>query len=90
MKERDLVYDFCWFPGMNSAVPASCCLLATSRRHSIQLWDAYSGDVRCIYKPINHLVSDQLRLNRIPPDRLSVPLASEPQDHSCLLPPDIN
>jgi hypothetical protein len=31
------LYDFAWYPGMNSAVPSTCCIIATSRDHPLQV-----------------------------------------------------
>ncbi|KAJ8599801.1 hypothetical protein CTAYLR_003988 [Chrysophaeum taylorii] len=43
------VYDYAWYPLMDSRAPVTCCLAASSRDHPIQLWDAYTGDVRATY-----------------------------------------
>ncbi|CAH8444916.1 unnamed protein product [Schistosoma turkestanicum] len=55
MHEKELIYDYCWYPLMCSADPVSCCLASTSRRNPIRLWDAFSGLIRATYTPINHL-----------------------------------
>ncbi|KAJ8720316.1 hypothetical protein PYW07_012359 [Mythimna separata] len=49
-KEAGLIYDFCWFPHMNSAVPESCCWLTTRQNAPIQMWDAFDGSLRCSYR----------------------------------------
>ncbi|KAI7827182.1 WD40-repeat-containing domain protein [Gamsiella multidivaricata] len=54
IKEGEVVYDMCWYPGMNSADPATCCVLSSSRDHPIHLWDAYSGELRCSYTVTDH------------------------------------
>ncbi len=43
IQEGELLYDFCWFPGMSAAEPASCCLATTGRAQPVHLWDAVSG-----------------------------------------------
>ncbi|CAH8480739.1 unnamed protein product [Heterobilharzia americana] len=55
MHEKELIYDYCWYPLMCSADPLTCCLASTSRRNPIRLWDAFSGIVRANYIPVNHL-----------------------------------
>ncbi|KAG5447009.1 Telomerase Cajal body protein 1 [Clonorchis sinensis] len=55
MRESDLVYDCTWYPGMSSADPSTCCLASTARRNPIRLWDAFTGTVRAMYRPINHM-----------------------------------
>lgn len=54
-KESGLIYDYAWYPGMSSVVPASCCFASTSRGNPVHLWDAYTGELRCSYRPYNHL-----------------------------------
>ncbi|XP_047028287.1 telomerase Cajal body protein 1 homolog [Helicoverpa zea] len=53
VKEAGLVYDFCWFPLMNSQVPESCCWLTTRQNAPIQMWDAFDGSLRCSYRGFN-------------------------------------
>lgn len=53
--ESGLIYDYAWFPGMNSTDPATCCFASTSTRNPVHLWDAYTGELRCSYRPYNHL-----------------------------------
>lgn len=50
VKEAGLVYDYCWYPYMNSAEPASCVWLASRRHEPVQMWDAYEGTLRCSYR----------------------------------------
>lgn len=54
-KESGLIYDYAWYPGMTSADPATCCFASTSAGNPIHLWDAYTGQLRCSYRPYNHL-----------------------------------
>ena len=34
-----------------------CSFISTSRDHPIHMWDAFTGQVRCSYRPYNHMVS---------------------------------
>ena len=43
------IYDFDWYPFMNSNVSSSCCFITTSRDHPIHLWDDIQGTIRCSY-----------------------------------------
>ncbi|CAN7997576.1 unnamed protein product, partial [Ixodes hexagonus] len=54
-KESGLIYDYAWYPGMTSADPATCCFASTSAGNPVHLWDAYTGQLRCSYRPYNHL-----------------------------------
>ncbi|XP_067014446.2 telomerase Cajal body protein 1 [Anabrus simplex] len=47
------IYDYCWYPLMSSDDPLSCCLVSTSQHSPIHLWDAYTGAIRCTYRPYN-------------------------------------
>ncbi|GAB1605481.1 telomerase Cajal body protein 1 isoform X1 [Argonauta hians] len=49
MQESGTVYDYCWYPGMSSADPDTCCLASTSKDNPIHLWDAFTGELRCTY-----------------------------------------
>lgn len=53
VNEGGIVYDYCWYPFMNSNDPASCCWLATRQHEPIQMWDAYKGSLRCSYRGYN-------------------------------------
>ncbi|KAL4718140.1 hypothetical protein ACJJTC_012345 [Scirpophaga incertulas] len=53
IKEAGLVYDYCWYPGMNSAIPESCCWVTTKQNSPIQMWDAFDGSLRCTYRGFN-------------------------------------
>lgn len=48
-RESEAIYDYCWYPGMNSADPATCCFASTSRDQPIHLWDAFTGALRATY-----------------------------------------
>lgn len=53
--ESGLIYDYCWYPGMNSGNPATCCWLSSGHGGPIHLWDAFSGDLRCTYRGYNNV-----------------------------------
>ncbi|TPP57156.1 putative guanine nucleotide-binding protein [Fasciola gigantica] len=55
MRDHELVYDYTWYPAMRSSDPTTCCFASTVRRNPIRLWDAFTGEVRATYRPINHL-----------------------------------
>ncbi|KJE93918.1 WD repeat-containing protein 79 [Capsaspora owczarzaki ATCC 30864] len=45
------IYDFAWYPQMNSSVdPATACFATTARAHPVHLVDAYTGETRCSYR----------------------------------------
>lgn len=50
IREGGTIYDYCWYPFMNSAVPASCCWLTTRQHGPIQMFDAFDGALRCTYR----------------------------------------
>lgn len=54
MGEPEPVYDFAWYPQMCSANPVTCCFLSTAKQQPIHLWDAYTGKIRCSYRPYDH------------------------------------
>ncbi|XP_060522926.1 telomerase Cajal body protein 1 homolog isoform X2 [Cylas formicarius] len=51
--EAGLIYDYSWYPGMNSGNAATCCWLSSGHSGPIQLWDAFTGDLRCTYRGYN-------------------------------------
>ncbi|CAG0897540.1 unnamed protein product [Cyprideis torosa] len=53
--EGDCVYDYCWYPSMNSQDRESCCFLSTSRGHPIHLYDAYDGSLRASFRSYDHV-----------------------------------
>uniref|UniRef100_A0A8D2M0B8 Telomerase Cajal body protein 1 n=1 Tax=Varanus komodoensis TaxID=61221 RepID=A0A8D2M0B8_VARKO len=55
MMEGDTVYDYCWFPLMNSSDPQTCFVASSSRDNPIHIWDAFHGDLRASFRPYNHL-----------------------------------
>ncbi|XP_065829238.1 telomerase Cajal body protein 1-like [Oscarella lobularis] len=55
MREPEGIYDYNWYPSMNSSCPETCCLICTSKDQPIHLWDAYNGSLRASYCAFNHL-----------------------------------
>lgn len=55
MQAPDMIYDFSWYPFMNSSDPSTCCFLSTSRESPIHLYDAFNGSLRCSYRAFNHV-----------------------------------
>lgn len=55
IQEGELLYDFCWYPCMSAAEPASCVLATTGRAQPVHLWDAITGELRCSYRFYNDL-----------------------------------
>ncbi|KAG0227350.1 Telomerase Cajal body protein 1 [Actinomortierella wolfii] len=54
VREGEAIYDMCWYPGMTTQDPSSCCFLSSSRDHPVHLWDAYTGELRCSYTIVDH------------------------------------
>ncbi|KAM7366093.1 hypothetical protein PAMP_015561 [Pampus punctatissimus] len=55
MAEGDTIYDYCWYPKMNSLDPDTCFLASSSRDNPVHVWDAFYGEVRASFRPYNHL-----------------------------------
>jgi WD40 repeat protein len=55
IKERESVYDYCWYPRMSASDPQSCVFATTCRGHPIHLWDAFTGTLRASYLGYDHL-----------------------------------
>ncbi|XP_050308724.1 telomerase Cajal body protein 1 homolog isoform X1 [Anthonomus grandis grandis] len=53
VSESGLIYDYNWYPGMNSGNPATCCWISSGHQGPIHLWDAFTGDLRCSYRGYN-------------------------------------
>ncbi|KAG8465613.1 hypothetical protein KFE25_002920 [Diacronema lutheri] len=61
-RESETIYDYCWYPGMRSTDPATCCFASTSRDQPVHLWDAFTGALRASY--CAHDGADQLTAAR--------------------------
>uniref|UniRef100_A0AAG5CXY9 WD repeat-containing protein 79 n=1 Tax=Anopheles atroparvus TaxID=41427 RepID=A0AAG5CXY9_ANOAO len=70
VKEGGLVYDYAWYPGMNSGLPETCCWIASRQHEPIQLWDAFTGALRCSYKGYDQYDEVEAALSLVfsPPD----------------------
>ncbi|XP_068854777.1 telomerase Cajal body protein 1 [Aphelocoma coerulescens] len=53
--EGDTIYDFAWYPLMDSTEPPSCLVAASSRDNPVHLWDAFDGSLRGSFRAHNHL-----------------------------------
>ena len=50
--EGEAVYDFKWWPMMNSMDPPTCCFVSTAKAQPIHLFDAFNGKLRATYRII--------------------------------------
>ena len=49
-KEVDAIYDYAWYPQLDSAIPETCCFASLTRNAPIHLWDAFhSNRLRASY-----------------------------------------
>uniref|UniRef100_T1J4T9 WD repeat-containing protein 79 n=1 Tax=Strigamia maritima TaxID=126957 RepID=T1J4T9_STRMM len=55
IREGELIYDYCWYPLMSSLDSATCCFASTCRNSPVHLLDAYTGELRCSYRPYNNV-----------------------------------
>jgi len=53
--EGESIYDYCWFPKMNSIEPSTCAFLTTSAYHPVHLWDAFQGKLIGSYRSYNDM-----------------------------------
>jgi telomerase Cajal body protein 1 len=53
--EGGSIYDFAWYPFMDSQNPSSCIFVSTSRDQPIHMWDAFTGELRASYRAYDHL-----------------------------------
>ena len=44
VRESEPVYEYNWYPKMNSNDPATCCFASISKSSPIHLWDAYESN----------------------------------------------
>ncbi|CAF3318132.1 unnamed protein product [Rotaria sp. Silwood2] len=55
LQEPELIYDFEWYPYMDSTRSDTCFIFSSCRDNPVHLFDAYTGQVRASYKAFNHL-----------------------------------
>ncbi|XP_041443320.1 telomerase Cajal body protein 1 isoform X3 [Xenopus laevis] len=55
MAEGDTIYDYCWYPSMNSSDPTTCFVASSCKDNPIHVWDAFHGHLKASYRPYNHL-----------------------------------
>lgn len=53
VQESGCIFDFVWYPLMNSQNPATCCFASTAKDQPIHLWDAFDGSLRASYIHLN-------------------------------------
>ncbi|XP_067948517.1 telomerase Cajal body protein 1-like isoform X2 [Watersipora subatra] len=53
--EGGTIYDYSWYPLMDSSMQDSCCFITTSQHAPIHLWDSISSQLVSTYSIINHL-----------------------------------
>ncbi|KAF2073600.1 hypothetical protein CYY_005089 [Polysphondylium violaceum] len=51
IKEYNTIYDYCWYPNMNSMYQETCCFLSSSSGVPMHLYDAFTGVLRGSYIP---------------------------------------
>ena len=55
VQEGESIYDYQWYPLMDSSKPEVCCMATTSQHHPIHLHDAFDGHIRASYRCFDHL-----------------------------------
>ena len=50
--EGEAIYDYAWWPLMNSMDPPTCCFVSTAKSQPIHLFDAFNGKLRATYRII--------------------------------------
>ena len=50
--EGEAIYDYSWWPLMNSMDPPTCCFVSTAKGQPIHLFDAFNGKLRATYRII--------------------------------------
>jgi WD40 repeat protein len=53
ISESGTIYDYDWYPFMNSSDPGTCCFLTASNAQPIHMWDAFNGQLRQSYTCVN-------------------------------------
>ncbi|XP_052662537.1 LOW QUALITY PROTEIN: telomerase Cajal body protein 1, partial [Harpia harpyja] len=72
--EGDTIYDFTWFPLMDSSQPPTCLVAASSRDNPVHLWDAFDGTLRGSFRAYSHLEEPVAPHSlAFAPDRLPAP-----------------
>ncbi|KAG7170653.1 telomerase Cajal body protein 1-like [Homarus americanus] len=55
IQEKELLYDYTWYPLMQSSDSRTCCFASTCRDQPVHLWDAWTGCLICSYHSYDHL-----------------------------------
>ncbi|KAG5682830.1 hypothetical protein PVAND_012154 [Polypedilum vanderplanki] len=48
------VYDFCWYPHLNSMDPETCFFLASCQNEPLKCYDAFNGSYKCAYRAYDY------------------------------------
>jgi len=54
--EGEAIYDYAWWPLMNSMDPPTCCFVSTAKSQPIHLFDAFNGKLRATYRIIVSII----------------------------------
>ncbi|KAK2704517.1 telomerase Cajal body protein 1-like isoform X2 [Artemia franciscana] len=55
LKEGGTVYDYQWYPLLNSWEPETCCLITTIKQGPVHMWNVDSNELVASYRIFNHL-----------------------------------
>uniref|UniRef100_A0A8D8U321 WD repeat-containing protein 79 n=1 Tax=Cacopsylla melanoneura TaxID=428564 RepID=A0A8D8U321_9HEMI len=55
IKEGGVIYDFVWYPKMNSMENFTSYFLCSSMYAPIHLWDSVGGEIKATYRPYNQV-----------------------------------
>ena len=55
MQESGTIYDYTWYPLMDSTQPTTCFLAVTAQHQPVHIYDAYNGKIRATFRVYNHL-----------------------------------
>jgi WD40 repeat protein len=55
VRETGPIYDFDWYPLMNSHSPSTCFFISASCSQPVQMWDAFNGQMLHSYECLNHV-----------------------------------
>ncbi|KAF8796899.1 telomerase Cajal body protein 1-like [Argiope bruennichi] len=55
ISEGEILYDYSWYPLMNSSEPSTCCLASCSKNTPVHLWDGFTGELRASYRSYDQM-----------------------------------
>ena len=53
VKEPEIIYDYCWFPLMNSNDPETCCFVTSAKDQPVHLWSSIDGSLKASFLKFN-------------------------------------